>query len=230
MERYLRQTMMKEFGAARQHRLLSASALIVGLGGLGSPVATYLTSSGVGRIGLCDNDTVSLTNLQRQILYTEQDLGKSKADSAKARLESMSRTTAFDVIEEGLTPESATEIISGYDIVVDCTDNFATRLLIDRVCAEVGTPWVHGSIDGFYGTITVFNHNHRKRYIDLYPDANILAKENEPIVGTLGPVPGVIGSLQALEAIKVLTECGEPLDGKLLLLELKKMEISVIDY
>lgn len=230
MERYQRQTILEEFGEIRQRQLEASSILIVGLGGLGSPVASYLVSSGIGHIGLCDNDIVSITNLQRQILYTEQDLGKPKVTCAYNRLQAMSSTAVFDIYDKGITPDTALDIIPDYDIVVDCTDNFAARLIIDDVCAQLGKPWVHGSIDGFYGTITVFNHNHRKRYIDLYPDAKILAEENESIVGTLGPIPGIIGSMQALETIKVLTDCGDVLDGRLLLLSLDSMLFQIVEF
>lgn len=228
MERYIRQTMLQEIGEEGQRRLLASSALIVGLGGLGAPVSTYLTSSGVGRIGLCDSDTVSLTNLQRQILYTEHDLGRPKTDCALARLSAMSSATRFDIIDR-LTADNAADIISDYDIVVDCTDNFATRSLIDDRCHALGKPWVHGSINGFYGCVTVFNHRNRRRYSDLYPDASDLDRPGV-VVATIGPVPGVIGTVQAIEAIKVLAGCGEPLDGRLLTFDLLNMNIETINF
>lgn len=230
MERYLRQTMLDEIGEEGQRRLLSASALIIGLGGLGAPVAMYLTSSGVGRIGLCDNDTVSLTNLQRQILYTERDLGKRKTECALARLSAMSRSTVFDVIDERVTDENAGALIGRYDIVVDCTDNFATRQLIDHECVRHGKPWVHGSIDGFYGTVTVFNHRHAKRYADLYPDEGELTDPKGRIIATVGPVPGVVGALEALEVIKVLTGSEKCLDGRLLMIDLLGMSFEIIKF
>lgn len=228
MERYRRQTIIKGFGEEGQRRLLSSSALVVGLGGLGAPVATYLVSSGVGRIGLCDSDTVSLTNLQRQILYTERDLGAPKVVCALRRLSAMSSATRLDAIDMRLTPENAASVISQYDVVVDCTDNFAARSLIDSECARLGSPWVHGSIDGFYGCVTVFNHRAGKHYADLYPEpvSDVAGRE----IGTLGPVPGIVGSLQALEAIKLLSGCGECLDGRIMILELDTMAINIIDF
>lgn len=230
MERYQRQTIIDGFGEAGQQKLLASSALIVGLGGLGAPVASYLVSSGVGRIGLCDPDTVSLTNLQRQILYTERDLGRPKTACARERLLAMSSATVIDVIDAGLTPANAPSLIADYDIVMDCTDNFATRMLIDSECARHGRPWVHGSIDGLYGCVTVFNHRNRRRYTDLYPDADSFAPRPGRMIGTLGPVPGIVGSIQALEAIKVLTGCGECLDGRLLMFELDRMSFTTIDF
>lgn len=229
MERYVRQTLLAEIGEEGQRRLLGSSALIVGLGGLGAPVAMYLTAAGVGRIGLCDIDTVSLSNLQRQILYTEHDLGRPKTACAFARLSAMSSATAFDIIGDGLTQRNAGDIVGKYDIVLDCTDNFATRRLIDTTCRKLGKPWVHGSIDGFYGCVTVFNHHAGRRYADLYPDIAEVAAPACPIA-TLGPVPGVIGSMQAVEAIKVLTGCGNPLDGRLLTIDLLNMNIETIEF
>ncbi len=228
MERYARQTMVDGFGQDGQRRLSSASALIVGLGGLGAPVAMYLASSGIGRLGLCDNDTVSLTNLQRQVLYTERDLGQPKTLCAANRLRAMSSATVLDIHPDGLTEDNAAAIIAGYDIVVDCTDNFKTRMLIDAVCAGAGKPWVHGSIDGLYGTVAVFNHRSGRRYTDLYPDADALANARRRVIGTIGPVPGIVGSIQALETIKVLTGCGESLDGQILSLDLNNMSIEKI--
>jgi len=230
MDRYARQIMVDGFGPDGQRRLTSASALIVGLGGLGAPVAMYLASSGTGRLGLCDNDTVSLTNLQRQILYAECDLEQPKTLCAANRLRAMSSATVIDIHPNGLTDDNAADIIAGYDIVVDCTDNFKTRMLIDVVCAGIGKPWVHGSIDGLYGTVTVFNHRSGRRYTDLYPDADALAHSHKGLTGTIGPVPGIVGSIQALETIKVLTGCGEPLDGQILSLDLNNMSIEKIQF
>ena len=230
MERYLRQTILPGFGTQGQQRLLASSALIVGLGGLGAPVASYLVSSGVGRIGLCDNDTVGITNLQRQILYTEHDLGKPKTLCAHRRLSAMSHDTVLDIIDDGLTVDNAATVIAAYDIVVDCTDNFATRRLIDSECRRLGKPWVHGSIDGLYGCVTVFNHRSGKRYADLYPDAETFADNRDRIIANLGPVPGVIGSIQALEALKLLSGCGDTLDGRILVLDLDKMIFSTIEF
>jgi len=221
--------MLGEIGEEGQRRLLSSSVLIVGLGGLGAPVAMYLTAAGVGRIGLCDGDTVSLTNLQRQILYTEHDLDKPKTACSHARLSAMSSATTFDIISDGLTQGNAEDVVARYDVVVDCTDNFATRMLIDTACRKLGKPWVHGSIDGFFGCITVFNHRAGRRYADLYPDIAEVAAPAGPIA-TLGPVPGVIGCMQAVETIKVLTGCGNPLDGRLLTLDLLNMNIETIEF
>lgn len=226
----MRQTMLPEFGEEGQQRLGRSAALIVGLGGLGAPVAIYLAASGIGRLGLADFDTVSESNLQRQILYQESQVGMPKLDCAAQRLMSMNSHLEIDRWACGITKENAAEIIGRYDIVLDCTDNFATRMLIDTTCAALGKPWVHGSIDGMYGQLTVFNYKAGKRYADLYPDGNALAERKRRIIGTLGPVPGTIGSFQALEAIKVLTGVGQPLDGRLLVVDFLDVSTQTFDF
>ncbi|MDE5750001.1 MAG: HesA/MoeB/ThiF family protein, partial [Duncaniella sp.] len=138
--RFSRQTMLAEFGEQGQQRLGTASALIVGLGGLGSPVSTYLACAGIGHLGLADPDTVSLSNLQRQVLYTEAQIGEPKTLEAAARLSALRSDLRLTLHPEGLTAENARDIISGYDLVMDCTDNFATRYLIDDVCTDCGVP------------------------------------------------------------------------------------------
>lgn len=226
--RYSRQTMLAEIGPEGQEKLSRASVLIVGLGGLGAPVATYLTGAGVGRIGLCDPDTVSLTNLQRQVLYTEESVGQPKAEVARTRLQAMSGHTEFEVLTEGLTPENAADVIGGYDLVVDCTDNFVTRYLIDDTCAALGKPWVHGAIGEFYGQVAVMNAASGCRYSDLYPDRGRLCGLPRKVAGVLGTVPGVIGAIEASEAIKLLVGFGEPLDGKLLTINLLNLQSEIL--
>lgn len=151
MERFSRQTMLPEIGLEGQQRLLESAALIIGAGGLGSPVALYLAAAGVGRLGLCDTDTVSLSNLQRQILYSEEEIGRQKTECAARRLGALRSDLRCTLHPEGLNAENAAAIASGYDIVIDCCDNFATRYLIDDTCRALGKPWVHGTIGGFDG-------------------------------------------------------------------------------
>lgn len=228
MERYSRQIMLPEIGEQGQQKLADAAVLIVGLGGLGSPVALYLTGAGVGRIGLCDNDTVSLSNLQRQILYSEKTEGLSKADVANRRLSALSSDTRFELWKEGLTAQNAGEIISRYDLVIDCTDNHRTRYLIDDTCAELGKRWVHGAIGEFYGRVSTFTPD-VPRYSDLYSDREMLSTSPKSAGGVIGPVPGVIGSIQAAEAIKLICGFGETLIGKILLMDLKNLQFNIID-
>ena len=166
--RYSRQTMLPEIGIEGQLRLESGRVLVIGLGGLGAPAATYLASAGIGRLGLCDLDTVSLSNLQRQVLYTTGDVGKPKTECALSRLQSINPDIEYRLHPQGLTPENAEEIITRYDLVIDCTDNFATRYLIDDVCARLMIPWVHGAIGEFSGQVSVFGLQPTPRHFSFF--------------------------------------------------------------
>lgn len=230
MERYSRQTILPEVGTEGQRRLLASSALIVGAGGLGSPVALYLAAAGVGRLGLCDTDTVSLSNLQRQILYKESETGKPKVECAAGRLAELRSDLRCDLHTRGLTPDNARELIAAYDIVVDCCDNFATRYLIADTCRETRTPWVHGSIGAFEGRVTTFLPDSGHCFDDLYPDRTELCARRPSAGGVLGAVPGAIGSLQACEVLKVLGAFGEPLSGRLLAADFLTNRYYVIDF
>lgn len=228
MERYTRQIVLPEIGIEGQEKLTKASVLIVGLGGLGCPVALYLTGAGVGRIGLCDNDAISISNLQRQILYSEETEGRSKTTIARRRLSELSSKTLFDLWKDGLTVYNAKEIISGYDLVIDCTDNHATRYLIDETCLRLGKTWIYGAIEGFEGMITTFSKD-GIRYSELFPERNTLSVSQITTVGVVGPLPGIIGSLQAAEAIKLICGFGNTLAGKLLLFNLKEITLNILE-
>ncbi len=227
MERYSRQIMLPEIGEEGQKKLAQASVLIVGLGGLGCPVALYLTGAGVGRIGLCDNDTVSINNLQRQILYSEESEGVSKTTIARHRLSELSSHTRFDLWTKGLTTANAEEIISEYDLVIDCTDNHATRYLIDDTCLRLGKNWIYGAIEDYEGRVAVFGRNGYS-YYDLYPEKELLSKSTQATGGVIGPLPGVIGSIQAAEAIKLICGFGDNLTGKLLLFNIKDLTLKTL--
>lgn len=229
-ERYSRQIMLPEIGEEGQRRLLESSTLIIGVGGLGSVVATYLAGAGVGRIGLCDHDRVSLSNLQRQTLYTEAEAGLLKAEQAAARLRSQSSDIRFELYPEGFTLDNGEEMATGYDLIVDCTDNFPTRYLIDDICARLGKPWIYGSIGEFNGQVAVMNHDRRRRYADLFPDRDHLCSRPRVTNGVIGAVPGVIGALEASESLKLLTGIGEPLDGRLFSIDLLSMTSSIIEF
>lgn len=230
MERYSRQTMLPEIGHDGQKRLLGSSALIVGLGGLGCPAAMYLTAAGVGRIGLCDPDSVSLTNLQRQILYTEARIGTSKTEAARERLSAMSSHTRFDLWPDGLKNDNAAHIIGRYDIVVDCCDNFATRYLIDDTCRQLGKPWIHGAISSYNGQVSTFLPSPTVSYRDLYPDSEALSSLPPAQGGVLGAVPGIVGAIEAAEALKVLAGSGDILYRKLLTLDIKTLHFNIITF
>ena len=229
-ERYARQTMLPEIGPEGQRRLAASSVLLVGVGGLGSPAALYLTGAGVGRLGLADPDTVSESNLQRQVLYTESQIGRPKPAAARERLAALSSSTRFDLHPEGLTAENARELVAAYDLVVECCDNFATRYLLDEACAEVGRPWVYGSIGAFHGQVSLFNGRTGRRYTELYPDREALCALPRSTAGVLGTVPGVIGAIEASEAIKWIAGFGEPLEGKLFTIDLKTLQTETIEF
>jgi len=216
--RYNRQTILKGFGAEGQKKLADAKVLVIGAGGLGVPVLTYLNAMGVGTLGIVDADVVSLSNLHRQVLYNEMDVGKSKAAVALEKLNAQNSATKISIKDTFLTRENALEIIKGYDLVVDATDNFPTRYLINDVCVILKKSFVYGALHGFEGQVSVFNYQGGPTYRCLFPNmptAEEIPNCNEH--GVLGVIPGIIGNLQALETVKVLTGIGEVLSGKLLL-------------
>lgn len=228
--RYARQMLLPEIGPEGQQRLLCSAVLLVGLGGLGTAVAPALAAAGVGRIGLADPDTVGESNLQRQTLYTERQIGQPKCEAARERLAALSSHTLYDLHAEGITPENARRIIAGYDLVIDCCDNFPTRYLLDDVCVACGKPWVHGAIGAFGGMVTVFNHRRAKRYAELYPDREALCAREQTVQGVVGTVPAVVGALEASEALKILARFGEMLDGRLFTIDLKTMQTELTDF
>ncbi len=228
IERYSRQIMLPEIGEEGQAKLAQASVLIVGLGGLGSPAALYLTAAGIGRIGLCDHDTVSISNLQRQILYSEKTEGQLKAQMANKRLSELSSKTIFDLWKDGLTKDNAREITSRYDLVIDCTDNHKTRYLIEDTCQELMKTWIYGAIGNFDGRVSTFSPE-GPRYSDLYPEREILSHTPISTGGVIGPLPGIVGSIQAAEAIKLICGFGETLIGKILTIDLKNLHFNIFD-
>lgn len=229
-ERYSRQILVDGIGEEGQRRISEGRVLVVGLGGLGAPAATYLAGAGIGTLGLCDADTVSLSNLHRQILYTESEVGLLKAEQALWRLESQNPEVRYRIHTDGLTPDNATDIIGNYDLVVDCSDNFATRYMIDDACARCGVAWIYGAIGESYGQVSVMNHGERRRrFADLYPDRETMLAMPHGLQGAIGPVAGTIGSIQALEAIKILGGYGTPLSGQLLTIDLMTYETNIIN-
>ncbi len=213
--RYTRQMMMPEIGEEGQRRLAEARVLIVGAGGLGSPIALYLAGAGIGNIGLIDGDAVSVHNLQRQILYTEKEIGQKKVHCAQKRLEAFNSDVKIDIYNEFLSGKNANDIIGKYDIIVDGSDNFATRYLINDTCLALHKVYVYGSVSGFRGQAAVFNLNGSPiNYRTLFPEEEeIIASEN--CEGIIGAVPGVVGCTMAMEVIKIVCGIGTPLDGRL---------------
>ena len=219
--RYDRQMILPEIGEEGQKKLLDAKVLIVGVGGLGSPIALYLAGAGVGCIGLVDDDVVSISNLQRQVLYSEKELGKSKAICAAERLSALNSEIKIQPYSTRLTGDNAFDIIGDYDMVVDGCDNFATRYLINDICIEQGKPYIYGAICGFEGQVSVFNFGKRKKsYRDLYPDEEEMKRMPPPPKGVMGITPAVVGSIEATEVLKVIGGFGDVLAGELWTIDL----------
>lgn len=223
--RYDRQMILPEIGEEGQKKLLDAKVLIVGVGGLGSPIALYLAGAGVGCIGLLDDDVVSISNLQRQVLYSEKELGKSKAACAAERLSALNSEIKVQPYSTRLTEDNAFDIIGEYDMVVDGCDNFATRYLINDICIRQGKPYIYGAICGFEGQVSVFNFGDRKKsYRDLYPDEEEVKRMPPPPKGVMGITPAVIGSIEATEVLKVIGGFGDVLAGELWTIDLRTLQ------
>lgn len=227
-ERYQRQILLPELGEEGQEKLRKARVLIVGVGGLGSPIALYLTGAGIGTIGLLDDDVVSVTNLHRQVLYGEREVGRSKALCAAERLTDLNGEVRLVPHPCRLTEENAVEIISQYDIVVDGCDNFATRYLIDEVCRAQRKPYVYGSIQGLDGQVSVFGVGESPRYYtDLYPREEV--SDYVPSKAVLGVTPAVVGSVEANQTLQLIGGFGEPLVNKLWTIDLRSMTSYVVN-
>ncbi|HEX6085464.1 MAG TPA: molybdopterin-synthase adenylyltransferase MoeB [Thermoanaerobaculia bacterium] len=224
LRRYQRQTTLPELGTAGQEKLARGSVLVIGAGGLGSPAATYLAAAGVGRIGLVDFDRVDETNLHRQILYATSDVGREKLDAAGARLRDLNPEVAIELHPMRLSSENALELFAKYDVVLDGTDNFATRYLVNDACKLTGRPNVYGSVFRFDGQVSVFATETGPCYRCVYPEPPPPGTVPSCAEGgVLGVLPGVVGTLQATEAIKLLTGIGETLAGRLLLFDALSM-------
>ena len=213
VERYARQLVLAEIGGPGQQKLRAASVLIVGCGGVGGPAALYLAAAGVGRIGLIDPDTVALSNLHRQIQFETGDIGHPKTEATAARLAALNPSVAAELIPERLADGNAREIIRRYDIVLDGTDDFPTRLTVNTACLAEGKPLVSGALGRWSGHVGVFMGRpcYRCLVAEPPPDAETCAR-----VGVVGALAGVIGSMAALEVIKLIARAGEPLEGRLL--------------
>lgn len=225
LERYSRHIIIPEFNIAGQRKLKAAKVLVVGSGGLGSPLLLYLAAAGVGHIGIVDYDRVDDSNLQRQVLFGTESIGKLKAEAAKERIQALNPHIEVTVYNEFLNSENALDIIKDYDVVADGTDNFPSRYLVNDACVILGKTNVYASIYRFEGQVSVFNYkdelgNFGPHYRDLFPSPpppGLVPSCSEG--GVLGVLPGIIGSLQALEVIKVITRVGEPLVGRLYLFD-----------
>ena len=227
--RYSRHIGLSEVGEDGQRRLKQSSVLIVGAGGLGSPAALYLVAAGVGRVGIVDFDAVDPSNLQRQVLHDTSGVGSLKTTSARTRLEALNPHVHVDTIDEALTASNALEVIGEYDVVVDGTDNFKTRYLTNDACVLLGRPNVYGSVLRFEGQASVFAMPHGPCYRCLFrepPPPGLVPSCAE--AGVLGVLPGLIGTIQATETIKLLLGAGDSLSGRLLLVDALRMRFRTI--
>jgi sulfur-carrier protein adenylyltransferase/sulfurtransferase len=231
LARYSRHLLIPEVGVSGQERLRAGRVLVVGAGGLGSPVALYLAAAGVGRLGLVDFDRVDVTNLQRQILHGTKDVGRPKLDSARERIADVNPFVEVDAHETRLTSANALQILAGYDVIVDGTDNFPTRYLVNDACVLLGKPNVYGSIFRFEGQLSVFDARRGACYRCLYPEPPPPgAVPSCAEGGVLGVLPGIIGTLQSNETVKLLLGIGEPLVNRLLLFEALEMRFREVHF
>lgn len=229
--RYDRQMRLPEVGADGQEKLLRAAVLCVGAGGLGSPALLYLAAAGVGRIGIIDFDRVDESNLQRQVLFDVDAVARSKAQQAAKRLKSLNPTIQIDAYDEELNAESAARLFPSYDVIIDGTDNFETKFLINDAAVKYKKPWVYGAIQGFDGQASVFDAQTGPCYRCLYPEKPKARIANCAEAGVIGAVAGLIGATQALQVIQLVTghESFEPLIGKLWTLDTKTLQTRILN-
>ncbi|MBS4029564.1 MAG: molybdopterin-synthase adenylyltransferase MoeB [Ignavibacteriales bacterium] len=227
LQRYSRHFVLPEVGFEGQAKLKSAKVLIVGAGGLGSPVALYLAAAGIGKIGIVDFDTVDLSNLQRQILHSTKEIGKPKVFSAKEKILALNLNVEVEVFQTQLSAENAFEILEHYDVVVDGTDNFPTRYLLNDACVLLKKTLVYGSIFRFEGQVSVFTPENSPCYRCLFPSPPPpYLVQNCAEGGVLGVLPGIVGTIQAAEVLKLILGIGETLVGKILFIDALKMKFA----
>ena len=224
--RYSRHILLPQISYEGQEKLVESHALIVGAGGLGSPVALYLAAGGVGKLTICDFDVVDLTNLQRQIIHTTQSVDTNKAVSAQQTIHAMNPDTVVRTVQEKSSVEAMEKLAMEADVIIDCTDNFATRYTLNRICVKLRKPLVSGAAIGFEGQVSVFDMRNEASpcyqclFQDMGAEENLRCAEN----GVFSPLVGIIGTTQAAEAMKLLMDIGESLQGRLLLLDALAME------
>jgi adenylyltransferase/sulfurtransferase len=228
--RYSRHILLDEIGIEAQDRLLAATVLVIGAGGLGSPAALYLASAGIGRILLADGDTVDLTNLQRQVLHGDDRVGHPKAESGRRSLLALNPGIEVVPLAQRLEGPALRGAVAGSSVVLDCSDNFATRHAVNRACVEAGVPLVSGAAIRFDGQLAVFDPRDPASpcYHCLFPEGQDLEEVRCAVMGVFAPLTGIIGTMQAAEALKIAGGFGTPFTGRLLLLDARTMDISTI--
>ncbi|MBO9538853.1 molybdopterin-synthase adenylyltransferase MoeB [Herbaspirillum sp.] len=228
--RYSRHILLDEIDIEGQSRLLAGHALVIGAGGLGSPAAMYLASAGIGRITLVDNDTVDLTNLQRQIMHTTGRVGQAKVESGREALRQINPDTEVAALAERLEGERLQQLVAQADVVLDCSDNFATRHAVNRACVAAGVPLVSGAAIRFDGQVSVFDTRSEDSpcYACLFPPEREFEEVQCSMMGVFSPLVGIIGTMQAAEALKLVAGIGRSLAGRLLILEAREMEWTSI--
>lgn len=230
LPRFTRHLSLTEIGLNGQKKLKNARVLVVGAGGLGSPLLIYLTAAGIGTIGIVDDDTVSISNLQRQVLYTTAETGLKKVELASRKLSALYPEIEIHTYDLKIEEGNVESLLKDYDVVADCTDNYKTRFLLGQASAKLNKPLAFASVLNFEGQISVFNYNNGPAYADLFPNVprDGIFKENE--IGLLGVLPGIAGTLQANEIIKIITGYGEVVSGKLLVFNIQYNQFNLIRF
>jgi molybdopterin/thiamine biosynthesis adenylyltransferase len=230
--RYSRHILLDEIGIEGQSKIINAHVLVIGAGGLGSPASLYLASAGVGRITLADGDTVDLTNLQRQILHTQERIGQMKTTSGQTALAQINPQVIVEPISERLSGEKLEALIAEADVVLDCCDNFTTRHAVNQACVKYQTPLVSGAAIRFSGQLSVFDARLENSpcYHCLFPDGEDVEETRCAVMGIFAPLTGIIGAMQAAEALKIISGAGQPAIGRLLLLDGLSMEWRSVKF
>lgn len=230
LKRYDRQILLEELGLEGQEKLSKTAILVIGAGGLGCPLLLYLAGAGIGKIGIIDGDVVEESNLHRQVLYQMSDLGKNKARTAAEKLRQLNPLIEVQAYSYHLSAENATATLSDYDLVMDGSDNFPTRYLVNDSCVTLNKPLIFGSIFKFEGQVSVFNYQGGPDYRSCYPEAPATAEQNNcGESGVIGPLPGIIGSMMANECMKVICGFGDPLSGKLLIFNALNYDMQIFN-
>lgn len=230
LTRFTRHFSLDEIGREGQEKLKNAKVLVIGAGGLGSPILIYLAAAGIGTIGIVDDDTVSISNLQRQVLYTTAEVGQQKVKIAEQKLLALYPEIEIQTFDLRLNEDNAENLFRDYHVVADCTDNYKTRALIGMVSAKLKMPLVFASVLNYEGQISVFNYMGGPAYSDLFPNVpnDGIYKENE--IGLIGVLPGIAGTLQANEIIKIITGYGEVISGKLLVFNIRENRFNLFRF